>query len=74
MNESKKKKELEKEYADESIIHHIHHGMDKGFSREISINGSVHSVTVQSCDPEENIEYLGKKALELLHKARDGGR
>ena len=52
----------------ENIVHHYHHhdAEDKGFNREITINGSIYSISISSNDPDENMDYLAKKSMNIL--------
>lgn len=56
-----------KQNLSEAIVHHLHHrDQNDGYKREVSINGSIYSVCLSSDDPEENIEFLTKKSMEIL--------
>ena len=64
-----------RELGAEAIVHHIHHNSDvDAFKREVSINGNIYSVTLSSDQPEENIEFLSSKALEILKQLIKEGK
>jgi hypothetical protein len=67
-----KKEENEQKLMHEQIVHYVHH-QEADVNREVTINGSVYTVSLSSNDPEENIEYLTKKAMELLNQAKKEG-
>lgn len=61
----------EKRIDSEAVVHHIHHkDHDDGYRRELNINGSIYNVSLCSNDPEENMEYLSKKSMEILKQLR----
>lgn len=64
--------EEEKQIDSEAVVHHIHHRSEEEIvnRRELSINGNIFSVTLTSSDPEETMEYLSKKALEILKRLK----
>ena len=56
----------------EGIVHHYHHKEEtEGYRREIQINGAVYSIALCSNYPDENMEYLTKKALLILQELRE---
>lgn len=61
-----------KKYSSEAVVHHIHHKTPEETAnrRELAINGSIYSVTLTSSDPGDNMEYLCKKALEILKQLK----
>ena len=66
---------MENKYDSEAVVHHIHHNDDnEGYKREITINGSVYSISLSSNDPEENIEYLTGKSMEILKELIKEGK
>ena len=68
---------LEKEIkkTTEAVVHHIHHkDENEGYKREVSINGSVYSVSLSSDDPEENIDFLTGKSLKILKELIKEGK
>ena len=61
MNKEKKR------VIEEAIVHHIHHTPDtEGYKREVSINGNIYSVSLNSDFPDETIDFLTKRAMEIL--------
>lgn len=66
-----KKKE---KYESEAVVHHIHHTDESGYKRELSINGSVYSVSLSTDHPKETINFLTEKALFILKELNKGGR
>jgi len=60
--------EIEKQTEKEAVIHHVYHTTeDKDNNREVSINGSVYSVSLISNNKDETIE-----AIEILKRIREG--
>ena len=65
------KGEKNDEIISEAVIHYVHH-KEADANREVTINGSVYSVSLSSNDPEEDIDYLTAKAIEILKEVRGG--
>lgn len=60
---------MEKKNIDpDAVVYHIHHQQNdnEGYRREISINGAVYSISLCSDYPEEDIDFLAKKSMEIL--------
>jgi hypothetical protein len=68
----KQEEETNDENVSEAVVHYVHH-READANREVTINGSVYTVSLSSNDPEENIDYLSKKAMELLNQLRKEG-
>ena len=58
----------------QNFVHHIHHkDANNGYRREVTINGSVYSISLSSDDPDENMDFLTRKAMKILKQLiRDG--
>jgi len=54
-------------------FHYMHHVDADAKQREVSINNSVHTVTLTSSDSGEDIEFLCNKALEILRQMKQEG-
>jgi hypothetical protein len=65
----------ERKADSEAVVHHIHHkDHDDGYRREVSINGSIYSISMSSDDPKENIEYLSDKSMKILKELIKEGK
>lgn len=65
--------EIEKQNEKGAVIYHVYRTTeDKDNNREVSINGSVYSVSLISNNKDETIEYLTEKAIEILKRIREG--
>jgi len=62
------------EVIPDAVIYNIYHKAEHEelFKREVTINGSVHSVSLSSDNPKENIDYLSDKALFILKQLKEG--
>jgi len=68
MNDSDQELQIEKE----AVIHHVYHtNEDRDNNREVSINGSVYSISLSSNDAEETIDFLVDKALMILRELKE---
>jgi hypothetical protein len=62
---------IERKADSEAVVHHIHHkDHDDGYRREVSINGSIYSISMSSDDPKENIDYLTNKGLFIIKQLK----
>jgi hypothetical protein len=69
----KKDKEIK---IPDAIVYNIYHKVeqDELYKREVSINGSVYTVTLSSDNPRENIDYLTEKGLFILKQLKQEGK
>lgn len=66
---------MNKTQQKESVVQHYHHrDIENTFARSVSINGSVYSISLCSDDPGENMDYLTKKAMEILKQLIQEGK
>ena len=66
---------IEKELGKENFVHHIHHKEeDESYRREVTINGAVYSIGLGSNDPDENMDYLTSKSMEILKQLIKEGK
>ena len=64
-----------KDIEEEAVVHHIHHKQgDGGYKREVTINGSVYSISLNSDDLQENTDYLTDKALNIIKQLKRAGK
>jgi hypothetical protein len=54
-------------------FHYMHHDEADTKQREISINNSVLTISLASSDPDEDIDFLCSKALEILRQMKQEG-
>jgi len=60
------------------VIHHIHHNqyddlLDE-YKRELTISGAMATINISSNDPNENINFLSEKAIDLFCKIKEMDR
>lgn len=60
----------------DAVVYNIYHKAEQEelYKREVSINGSVYSVTLSSDNPKENIDYLTNKGLFILKQLKQEGK
>ena len=54
-----------KEPKEEAIVHHLHHKTEENdeYKREVTIQGINRTVSLSTNFPDENMDFLIKKAL-----------
>lgn len=70
------KKNKEIKIPPDAVVYNIYHKAEQEalYRREVSINGSVYSVSLSSDNPKETIDYLTEKGLFILKQLNKEGK